>query len=142
MNLMNAEKYLRKLKEDPKQVIDCYRSWQNIWYAVLADGTTKPCSEDVGSPITHVAVRFREVVYSLPKPNRHHHVFQHIIEENAKENITVNRIDSSDPDDQGFVDADGNYLNREQGLARAIARSQIVDMQKIYARQLFSENLW
>jgi len=45
-------------------------------------------------------------------------------------------------DDQGFLDAEGNYLRRGQALIRAIDNDQVIDLSKIRAGMLFSEDLW
>ena len=86
-------------------------------------------------PITHVAIRFRGVVYSLPKPNRHHDVIRHIVETtNAK------YVDSRD-EDQGFLDESGQYLNRKQALTSAQLNGQLKGPLK-HAWALFSEDIW
>lgn len=87
-------------------------------------------------PITHVAIRFRGKVYSLPKPNRHHHVIAKIIEETDAD--TVNTMG----EDQGFLDAEGRYLTRREALAVALANNQVKDVAQIRAGRLFSEDLW
>lgn len=85
--------------------------------------------------ITHVAIRCNGKVYSLPKPNRHHHVIWMI----AKE--IDNRVDASG-DDQGFLDENGVYYDRRSALILALKNNQVKDMKDIRAGRLFSENLW
>jgi len=85
--------------------------------------------------ITHVAIRCNGKIYSLPAPNRHHHVMWMI----AKE--TNNRVDASG-DDQGFLDENGLYYSRRPALIHALKNNQVKDMKDIRAGRLFSENLW
>lgn len=87
-------------------------------------------------PLVAVAIRFQGKIYSLPKPNRHHNVIRLIAETTG-----VSYVDSRG-EDQGFLDEDGNYLNRKQALLSAKINNQILDESKIVANQLFSENLW
>jgi hypothetical protein len=87
-------------------------------------------------PITHVAIRFRGVIYSLPKPNRHHDVIRKIIEETGAESI------DGDERDQGFLDESGRYLTRKQALISAEINKQLRDDRKILHGELYSENLW
>ena len=86
--------------------------------------------------ITHVAIRFGGEMYSLPAPNRHHHIIWHIADK-----LCINNVDASE-DDQGFLDEDGNYLTREQALERALETNQVKDINNIRAGILFSEDLW
>lgn len=44
--------------------------------------------------------------------------------------------------DQGFLDANGVYLDRVTALARALALKQVKDESDIRAGMLFSEDLW
>lgn len=86
--------------------------------------------------ITHVAIRFRGVTYSLPRPNRHHHVIWDIVEKTG-----AKTVDSRD-EDQGFLDSDGNYLTRYQALRVARAAGQLKPDQPIRCGMLFSEDVW
>lgn len=88
-------------------------------------------------PITHVAIRFQDKIYSLPKPNRHHDVIRHIIETNPG----LSYVDAMG-DDQGFLDESGRYLNRKQALLTAKVNDQLLEGRPIIHNQLFSENLW
>ncbi len=84
--------------------------------------------------ITHVAIRFQGVVYSLPPPNRHHHVIWEIVARTG--------VSCVDNNEQGFLDASGRFLNRRQALASARLFGQIKDESQIRLGQLFSEDLW
>lgn len=86
--------------------------------------------------ITHVAIRFGGSIYSLPPPNRHHDVIRHIVETTGVDHV------NSLGEDQGFLDEDGNYLNRKQALVSAMINDQIKKGSKVLLGQLFSENLW
>lgn len=86
--------------------------------------------------ITHVAIRFQGVIYSLPEPNRHHHVIRHIID-----TVGVSSVDVEE-DDQGFLDESGRYLRRAQALQSALENDQIKNPSKIRMNRLFSEDLW
>lgn len=94
--------------------------------------------EDLKLPprITHVAVRFLGEVYALPAPNRHHHVLWMIAEKLGL--IQVNAYG----DNQGFLDASGQYLTRKQALEAALANGQVKDLGDVRAGRLFSEDLW
>lgn len=84
--------------------------------------------------ITHVAIRYRGKIYSLPSPNRHHHVIWKIVEETGEDHIGSN--------EQGFLDELGYFLDREMALRHALANNQVKDESKIRCAQLFSEDLW
>ena len=79
--------------------------------------------------ITHVAIRYKGKVYSLPKPNRHHHVLRLIGVLSA-------------PETQGFLDSNGNFLTRREALHVAIDAGQVLNRAAIRAGQLFSEDIW
>ncbi len=85
--------------------------------------------------ITHVAIKYEGKVWSLPPPNRHCHVIWDIC---AK--LEINQI--GDDEEQGFLDHEGNFLNREKALEVALANNQVKDPNNILANQLFSEDLW
>lgn len=87
--------------------------------------------------ITHVALWFRGQIYSLPEPNRHHHIIWHIIGTQPD----VKTVDARGKD-EGFLDENGEYLTREEALVNALANKQVKDETDIRAGQLFSEDLW
>jgi hypothetical protein len=74
------------------------------------------------------------VVYSLPKPNRHHDVIRLIFDQTGS--------GISGPDVQGFLTDDGTFVNRVDALAIAIAANQVLEPSNIRANRLFSEDLW
>jgi hypothetical protein len=83
--------------------------------------------------ITHVAIRFQGKTWSLPKPNRHHHIIRLIVEE-----LNVPTVDAHG-DDQGFLDDQGEYLTREQALSHARQAGQVG---KTAHDELYSEDVW
>lgn len=86
--------------------------------------------------ITHVAIRFNGVVYSLPAPNRHHHVIWHIVQTTGCSSVDVRE------DDQGFLDESGRYLTRRAALVSARMYNQIKNPDDIRMGKLFSEDVW
>lgn len=86
--------------------------------------------------LTHVAIRFRGVVYSLPAPNRHHHVIGEIIRLTGVETV------DAPTDDQGFLDENGTFLNSHQALVSAKLFDQLKPGTVIRAERLFSEDVW
>jgi len=89
------------------------------------------------SKITHVAIRFQGVIYSLPAPNRHHHIIRHIVETSG-----VSHVDSRD-EDQGFLDETGRYLTRRQALYSAKINNQLKpDAMGPKLGELYSEDIW
>lgn len=86
--------------------------------------------------ITHVAIKFNQCIYSLPKPNRHHNVIKLIVDTTNVQ--TVN----SHGEDQGFLDSSGKFLTRKEALELAKNNGQLRDDRPIWNDELFSENLW
>ena len=83
--------------------------------------------------ITHVAIIFNGVTHSLPKPNRHHHVMHMLAFANGNQSI--------DGETQGFLDDQGNFLDRAQAWDHAKACGQII--RKVSPDgELYSENVW
>lgn len=84
--------------------------------------------------ITHVAIKRDDVVYSLPRPNRHHHVLWNVIAK--KKTNEENEV-------QGFLDSDGKFLNRSEAFELASANGQLNRKQGTYnGNLLFSECIW
>lgn len=86
--------------------------------------------------IAQVAIRFHGKIYSLPAPNRHHHLIRLIIDETG-----VNSVDARN-DDQGFLDENGTFYQREPALLHALKCNQVKDISKIRCGMLFSEDVW
>jgi hypothetical protein len=88
-------------------------------------------------PITHVAIRLRDKVWSLPAPNRHADVIRVIVESDPSTPIGEIPMDN-----QGFLDTDGRFLNRRQALYNAEVNKQLKPNVKIKLGMLFSEDIW
>lgn len=90
--------------------------------------------------ITAVAVRHSGRVFSLPRPNRHHHVLWMIADK-----FKLYYVDARG-DDQGFLDDTGRYLTRREALAVATACGQLIRQELGSAGsklgELYSEDLW
>lgn len=83
--------------------------------------------------ITHVAIIYKEKTWSLLKPNRHHHIIYQIHLETGDMGIFG---------EQGFLDQEGNFLNREEALLHAQDCKQLLPDRPLWGDELFSENLW
>ena len=82
--------------------------------------------------LTRVAIRFQGKVYSLPAPNRHHHVIREILIQNPDVRTVSN-------DEQGFLDESGRFLTRSQALVSAKMFGQL----RCEPRGILtSEDLW
>ncbi len=87
--------------------------------------------------ITHVAIRFNGIIYSLPKPNRHHDVIRHIVE------TTDTKYVDAHGDDQGFLDDKGVYYRRKPALMHAKANNQVKPgAMGLRLGELYSEDIW
>ena len=82
--------------------------------------------------ISQVAVRFAGITYSLPAPNRHHHILRIIHAEHRK----------TWPNVQGFLDNRGKFLRRNAAARVALAAGQVLDLTCVQPHRLFSEDLW
>jgi len=81
--------------------------------------------------ISGVAIRLGEDrIISLPEPYRHHHVIR--VASYLGEKIPI-------IGEQGFVDAEGAFLDREEALEVAVTCG-LIDWS--HDRELFSEDLW
>lgn len=88
------------------------------------------------SPITidRAAIKFRGVVYTLPRPNRHPDIVRHI--------RAVNGIGLNGPDIKGFLDSTGAFLTRSQAVPVALAAGQVLKRSTLRTSGLYSEDLW
>lgn len=87
--------------------------------------------------ITHVAIRFANRVWSLPKPNRHHNIIAKIVDELNVDHVPVIG------EDQGFLDDTGKYLTRSEAFRHAIECGQIAaDIVTGRPNRLYSEDVW
>ncbi len=89
--------------------------------------------------ITHVAIRFRDKVYSLPPPNRHNDVIRMICETTDVTHVNVRG------DDQGFLIDGELYCRRKPALRHAVECNQIrTDRPStgLALGKLYSEDVW
>jgi len=88
--------------------------------------------------ITHVAIRFRDKVHSLPEPNRHADIIYTMIREDKE----LDYMDIDRDGEFGFLDATGRFLTRKQATVSADLNDQVKDRTKVLLGQLYSEALW
>jgi len=75
-------------------------------------------------PIVAVAIKFGDLLYTLPKPNRHHHIIAHMLHD-LRERAPVRG-------EQGFLTREGNF----------VCRYCAAKLMGIEGRKLYSEDLW
>lgn len=95
----------------------------------VSRGNIKPDSTVIR--VECVAIKIGDVVYSLPRPNRHDALIMLLIEQ-------LGRGWLSGRHEQGFVLSDGSYANRQRAAQVAYAAGQIKDQ----AACLISEALF
>ncbi|MBE0438222.1 MAG: hypothetical protein IBX57_00450 [Gammaproteobacteria bacterium] len=83
--------------------------------------------------IIGVAVKHKDLVIALPKPNRHHDVILHLVD-------VLGVTPPVGHDGQGFYLEDGTYLDREEARIHALTTGQVKTT--ITGVDLFSEDLW
>ena len=94
-------------------------------------------SKETRPPITHVAVIFRDQIWSLPRPYRHHDILRVIMNLNPD----IKYIDFLDDDHQGFLDENGRYLRRRSAYINALLHEQVKGG-KLIGSVMTSEDLW
>lgn len=87
--------------------------------------------------IVAAAIIYDGVVWTLPRPARHHHIIQKHVEETGK----------SGSGEQGFVDEHGVFYKRQAATLHALACGQELvvreDRPKLrVGLRLFTEDLW
>lgn len=86
--------------------------------------------------ITHVAIRRGAATFSLPAPNRHHHVLRAMYEAGADPK-------GEDGEVQGFLDDAGAFLTREEAYRAVVGTPELKRRAGGYdGPLLFSEDLW
>lgn len=86
--------------------------------------------------ITHVAVKFDDVIYIYASPKRHHDVL-HLMHALG--------IECDGTEEQGFYTNQGTFLDRKQAFYVAAYNGQLnrdPDPSKYQGNELFSEDLW
>jgi hypothetical protein len=89
--------------------------------------------------IIGVAIRNRKTgtVYTLNKPNRHHHLFPYLIEMLGYNESKETRLSG----EQGFVDNKGNFLDRVEALEHVKKCNQPF-VKNGSPHELYSEDVW
>jgi len=91
----------------------------------------------MAAKITHVAIVYKGVTYSLPAPNRHYNVISLIVEKTGERMVGEN--------EQGFLDEEGVFLRRAPALIRARKTGQLLkdrELNNNVGMKLYSEDLW
>ncbi len=85
--------------------------------------------------ITHVAMFWEGKLYSLPKPNRHHHIIHQVATETGR---SIGRSW------QGFLDDTGKFIGRKEAckLAERAGQLNVVRPKTSPRDVLFSEDVW
>lgn len=83
--------------------------------------------------IVGVAIEYKGIYYSLSAPYRHHDVIQSII----RGNKNIKQVRSNN---QGFITADGEFINRIDAAKMALESGQVEKL--IAPPRLYSEDLW
>jgi hypothetical protein len=91
-------------------------------------------SIEMPETITRVAIKYEGKTWTLPAPNRHHHIIRMIADSNG--------IGIDGEDEQGFMTDTGRFVNRVEALKIALDANQVLDINNIRAKRLFSEDLW
>lgn len=92
--------------------------------------------------IAAAALRFRGVVWTLPRPARHCHILHAL---NAvlgwnPETQSYDPLPDEERIEQGFVTDSGMFVQRETAGLMAVAAGQITALR--WPPELFSEDLW
>jgi hypothetical protein len=82
--------------------------------------------------IEGVGIEVKGKLYTLPRPNRHHHVIHKVYQETGIQVVT---------ETQGFITSTGRYVLREEALVIATNASQLLP-RHFHKTQLFSESVW
>jgi hypothetical protein len=83
--------------------------------------------------IVAAAIKYDGQVSSLPPPARHHHLILHIAKTTGVDYVGQN--------EQGFIDSEGQFVDRRSALAIAQQAGQIKAGTPVLS-ELYSENLW
>lgn len=82
--------------------------------------------------IVACAIKHRELVYTLPKPARHHNILHEIMPYPRNFEYDI----------QGFITDTGRFVDRYEAWDIAVANDQIYRRCGGDNGRLFSENLW
>lgn len=85
--------------------------------------------------IVSVALRSENgMIFTLPKPHRHHHVLHSLVLDFNVDRLVVQRMK------QGFLDCNGSFVDRRTAKIHAMANDQM--LKPSVQAELFSEDLW
>ena len=82
--------------------------------------------------IVGAAIRYKELIITLPKPNRHHHILQ----------LMFNLGIKGGGEFQGFITSEGKYIDRKEAITIAMEAGQCKNGKPELGYMLFSEDLW
>jgi hypothetical protein len=83
--------------------------------------------------IAAAAIKYRDVIVSMPRPNRHHNIIYSVY------NLWSIRTGSNGV--QGFITDTGEFVDRVEGLRIARDNNQIIHKHGS-DKELFSEDMW
>lgn len=84
--------------------------------------------------ILQAAILIECVIHTLPRPNRHHHIIEHM-GDMVGPFLIARGV-------QGFLDSEEGFVTRERAAAIAIRSNQLLREKLIAPPQLYSEDLW
>lgn len=83
--------------------------------------------------IVATAVKYGDLIVSLPRPNRHHHILNYA---HTQYGLKLGQY-------QGFLTSDGQFLDREDAASHAISCGQVPNIEAMHIPgTLISEDLW
>jgi hypothetical protein len=85
--------------------------------------------------VVAAAVRSCNLVFTMPRPARHHHIL-HAMSRDFKLDAILHGL----PDNQGFLLSDGTFADRIRAATVALASGQIEQLN--WPPELYSEDLW
>lgn len=81
------------------------------------------------------AIKFNDIIYSLPRPYRHQHV--------RRATVALRGSGIDGPHTDGFVDSTGVFQTREQAYFTACVAGQLISgEQYVVGKSLYSEDIW
>ena len=86
---------------------------------------------DISTKIVAAAVIYEGVIFTIPKPARHHNIVH------AMFYMGLPKLAQKE---QGFILSNGQYINREEAAALALANGQCENL--MAPPYLYSEDLW
>ena len=115
----------REMSVDRNAKFTCAHCGQQYRFTNASYSTWEPDF----APIKAVAVLYEGAVWTLPRPNRHHHVIHKMGDYDYGKSV------------QGFITETGQFLNRIQAKRAAVKHKQILP-KRVSMLQLFSEDMW